>query len=155
MKCFECKQQIPLESKWRFFVSNHIFCCKHCLDNFNEKERSFRVKRLKEARLLKEQKPISNWLKKKCWTMRICENPKCGKWFRPRNARMRFCCPECCHTVRRNGKPARQTICSCGRHSHYLENGLCGFCRAKEAKFRNELRKSQRKKEVMPNEARV
>lgn len=65
MQCFQCKQQIPLESKWKFYVSGHVFCCKHCLDRFNEKEQCFRAKRLKQTRIEREQKPISKWMAEK------------------------------------------------------------------------------------------
>lgn len=70
--------------------------------------------------------------------MRMCENPSCQKWFRPRKPTMRFCCPECCHSMRRK-RPPRQTVCKqCFRHSRYFIDGLCSVCKQKETKFQRE-----------------
>lgn len=64
MQCFQCKQQIPLESKWKFFVNSHVFCSKHCLDQFNEKEQRFRARKLKQAKIDREQQHLNGYVHK-------------------------------------------------------------------------------------------
>jgi hypothetical protein len=86
---------------------------------------------------------------KKTW--RTCENPNCHKWFLPRKYYQRFCCSECLHDAKRK-LPKKQVICSsCGRHSKMLQDGLCSFCRSKDAKFRYELRELQKN----PNKKKI
>jgi len=63
MLCFTCHARIPTESKWKFFVQSHVFCSKHCLDRFNEEEARIRVKRLKEAKIEREQTKLTKkWI---------------------------------------------------------------------------------------------
>jgi hypothetical protein len=70
---------------------------------------------------------------------RICANPQCLKEYYPKIPMQRFHSKDCYESFHRNGKPNRD-ICTCGRHSHYLHDGTCSFCREKELKFFRDVR---------------
>jgi len=82
------------------------------------------------------------------WVMkqpqRVCENKNCMKPYFPQQASQRFCSQECHRNSKRKREPIPTTCKQCGRKSSYLQEGLCSFCRSKEAKFQREQRESQK-----------
>lgn len=84
---------------------------------------------------------------RQAWVMkqkqRICENPNCKKPYFPQTVSQRFCTQECYRNSKRKGKPIPTTCKQCGRHSSYLQDGLCSFCYANHRKAIKAIREEK------------